>query len=487
MAKEHQSGGEGGDDAPRKCAMWMPKKRRFCATPALSNSMFCGNHRTVAGETRIPCPVDPSHTILEENAASHVKKCPATKQVRLSELQSYFSQRVNAGHESEECAIPSDLQDSNATAVDTCFQGDKSKSCAVKRTAIAAMSEHQFEDFVKRIEVAHEACSLGTEEDAFFQPPQCSKWWDPDRDRRLPFQEKHVSQQASLLGNLEAFGLLRAQGKKAEDDNKEKWVYVEFGAGRGYLSHMLCDSYGVSSVVLVERSAYKFKADRTLRQLLGVSVERLKTDIEDLRLQGVGSMQGRHFVAVSKHLCGPATDLTLRCCVNVNVDTGLHSKPGDQQQRLANFADPILEGIGIATCCHHLCQWKSYVNKEFFGKLGFSSVDFDMITWLTSWAVNQRGEHGHAELEFDNNSKKGAQGSVEALESVGQDKPQLSQTMINLDPRERSLLGRKCKDLLDHGRLLWLKQHGLDVKVVNYISSTITPENKLLLARKCYT
>lgn len=87
--------------------------------------------------------------------------------------------------------------------------------------------------------------------------------------RRLPFQEKHVSQQASLLGNLEAFGLLRAEcgsadGKQQQHDAKENWVYVEFGAGRGYLSHMLCDSYGVSSVVLVERSAYKFKVRLSL-------------------------------------------------------------------------------------------------------------------------------------------------------------------------------------------------------------------------------
>lgn len=24
---------------------------------------------------------------------------------------------------------------------------------------------------------------------------------------------------------------------------------------------------------------------------------------------------------------------------------------------------PIVDGLAIATCCHHLCQWKSYVSK----------------------------------------------------------------------------------------------------------------------------
>ena len=23
----------------------------------------------------------------------------------------------------------------------------------------------------------------------------------------------------------------------------------------------------------------------------------------------------------------------------------------------------VVDGLGIATCCHHLCQWKSYVSK----------------------------------------------------------------------------------------------------------------------------
>lgn len=79
------------------------------------------------------------------------------------------------------------------------------------------------------------------------------------------------------------------------------------------------------------------------------------------------------------------------------------------------------------------------------------------------------------------------QGSLEVLESVAQKKPLLFEIVSSLDSSQRGILGRKCKDLLDHGRLLWLDQHGLDVKIVMYISSTVTPENKLLLARKCYS
>lgn len=125
-------------------------------------------------------------TILEENVEAHVKKCPATKLSKLSELQSYFSQGVNAGCDGEDCHdTSSNLRDCNG-AVDTSVEGDKSPSSAVKRKAIAGLSEDQFREFVRRIEFAHEVCCLGTEDEEIYQPPQCSKWWDPDRDRFVP-------------------------------------------------------------------------------------------------------------------------------------------------------------------------------------------------------------------------------------------------------------------------------------------------------------
>lgn len=87
--------------------------------------------------------------------------------------------------------------------------------------------------------------------------------------RKLPFQEKHVLQQASILGNLEEFGVLRSDGavtvrKQLEDNGSSVYgndvpAVVEFGAGRGYLTQMLADCYGINKVILVERRSYKLK------------------------------------------------------------------------------------------------------------------------------------------------------------------------------------------------------------------------------------
>lgn len=122
--------------------------------------------------------------------AAHVKKCPSTKQSNFSERQAYFCQGVNSGCDGQELSVSSDLRDdSSAVFVDTSFQGGESRSSAAKRAAITGLSEDQFLEFVKRIEIAHEACCLGNDDEAFFQPPQCSKWWDPDRDRFVALPE----------------------------------------------------------------------------------------------------------------------------------------------------------------------------------------------------------------------------------------------------------------------------------------------------------
>ena len=72
-------------------------------------------------------------------------------------------------------------------------------------------------------------------------------------------------------------------------------------------------------------------------------------------------------VALSKHLCGCATDLALRC--------------------LANAGGPV-GGLCVACCCHHRCEWASYVAKEFVAdECGFDPDDFFYLTRMTTWAT----------------------------------------------------------------------------------------------------
>lgn len=85
----------------------------------------------------------------------------------------------------------------------------------------------------------------------------------------MPFQEKHVLQQASILGNLEDAGVIKSYGAGGIQNKQSSGngscvdddipAVVEFGAGRGYLTQMLADCYGIKKVFLVERKSYKLK------------------------------------------------------------------------------------------------------------------------------------------------------------------------------------------------------------------------------------
>lgn len=66
---------------------------------------------------------------------------------------------------------------------------------------------------------------------------------------------------------MESFDILQNQTNEAAvktvDSKPEVGIddlaVVEFGAGRGYLTQMLADCYGVRKVFLVERRSYKLK------------------------------------------------------------------------------------------------------------------------------------------------------------------------------------------------------------------------------------
>jgi tRNA:m4X modification enzyme len=51
-----------------------------------------------------------------------------------------------------------------------------------------------------------------------------------------------------------------------------------------------------------------------------------------------------------------------------------------------------IEGILIALCCHHRCDWSSYVGKDFLLKRGLTGDDFSILQGITSWAVCGTGK-----------------------------------------------------------------------------------------------
>lgn len=44
-------------------------------------------------------------------------------------------------------------------------------------------------------------------------------------------------------------------------------------------------------------------------------------------------------------------------------------------------------GLIIAFCCHHRCEYASYVGKEFLEQCGFTPNEFPVLCSIASWAT----------------------------------------------------------------------------------------------------
>ena len=85
-------------------------------------------------------------------------------------------------------------------------------------------------------------------------------------------------------------------------------------------------------------------------------------------------------------------DLTLRCLVSAKED------------------DPSckINGLIIAFCCHHRCEYSSYVGKNYLESCGFTSDEFPILCSIASWAT----------CGFEKATKASKEDSVEKQEQI---------------------------------------------------------------------
>ncbi|CAK9064130.1 unnamed protein product [Durusdinium trenchii] len=83
-----------------RCAYVVPNKGRRCRFPVVPGSVWCGAHREEGGEQsqkRIPCPLDPNHTVFQHRLKQHLKVCTKVRDQHVIEKQPFYKQGVNLG------------------------------------------------------------------------------------------------------------------------------------------------------------------------------------------------------------------------------------------------------------------------------------------------------------------------------------------------------------------------------------------------------
>jgi len=306
-----------------------------------TGSKYCGEHQSSSDPDRIPCPYDSKHTCSASKLERHLEICNSRP---ANNRPDYLVTGINKGDDTE-----------------------TDQEVGEKLTVNSVSDEHLLR-LIEKIKNTFDNFLANSIEDKHLEHSVLGE--ELSNKDYGPSVLKHHIQNSSLVGHLAEAGLLQSH-----------LTFVEFGSGRGSLSYWLCRALGqphTAGLVMIDRASPRHKLDSKMKELELKEMLRIKADIEDLDLSKVFD-KPENVVAVSKHLCGAATDLTLRC---------LTALPSEQ-----------LKGVMIALCCHHRCAWPPYVGKQFMAQQGFSAEDFSVLTSISSWATCGFGKNKQSESE----------------------------------------------------------------------------------------
>ncbi|XP_032278618.1 tRNA:m(4)X modification enzyme TRM13 homolog [Phoca vitulina] len=455
--------------AEGRCSYYVEKKKRFCRMVVAAGKRFCGEHAGAAEEEnarkRILCPLDPKHTVYEDQLAKHLKKCNSREKPK----PDFFIQDINAGLK-DGTEIPEQL------------------------VPISSLSEEQLENLIKKLRKASEGLNSTLKDQIMSHPALHDALNDPKNGDSAT---KHLKQQASILGNIEKLKLLGPRR-----------CFVEFGAGKGKLSHWvdiaLKDAEKVH-FILVEKVTTRFKVDGKHRKKNSV-FERLQIDIQHLCLNKIPllSKEKLPVVGIGKHLCGVATDLALRClvetyaasCEERNEEPLAKRIKNDKTEKEINTLakegneknvpekwSPVA-GIVIALCCHHRCDWRHYVGKEYFRALGLGAVEFHYFQRMSSWATCGMQKTSLEASNLTTKRKDKQNGDSEEHDDRGCRITDESTESVPgfLTVEEKKKIGHLCKLLIDQGRVEYLQQKGFSPALQYYTDPLVSLENVLLTA-----
>ncbi|KAL2089291.1 hypothetical protein ACEWY4_013979 [Coilia grayii] len=321
---------------PGRCAYFVERKKRYCKMVVGGGKAYCGEHANGdagSDRKRISCPLDDKHTVYEDSLAKHLKKCNSKEKPK----PLYYVKDINAGP-------------------------DWDKNAVSDKVSLADYSREDMEQLLQKLKLAVKGLSLPHRESISTHPALHDALNDP---KNGDFACKHLKQQASIVGNMASLDLLGSRR-----------CVVEFGAGRGKLSHWIRTALQEAQDVhflLVERSTTRFKVDGKNKGR-DCTFERMQVDIQHLDLSKVPLLQEKRLpvVGVGKHLCGSATDLALRCLLersswsedkdeedskdNVDDELPLRKTERGEGQAVAEWGGDWCAGVTVATvgdwCVH---------------------------------------------------------------------------------------------------------------------------------------
>lgn len=344
----------------------------------------------------VPCPLDQNHTVDKDKLDAHLMICNSRAPAI---LPPYIKYGINVDEPDDGQQDLFRLQDLSPEVMNPII--DKINDLYEKHIA-GNIKDITISHKILEVELANE--SYGAE------------------------KKKHLLQTSSILGIMEKENFLQP-----------KTCYIEFGAGKGTVSYWLARTISnleKSKVLLIDRESHRHKKDNRIRDRN--LIDRIRADIADLDLKGLSQQLDKcdSIFAISKHLCGAATDLTIKCIVQ-----------GSEE------AEKRIKGFLICVCCHHRCTWNTFVGKKFFVANGIDKSAFNIIIKMVSWFTCGDG--------------------INKLKSKNDEQLR----------HEHAKIGWKCKRLIDFARLNYAIENGYDCTMNYYADKATTLENVCLVGK----
>lgn len=405
--------------AEPSCKFFVQRKKRFCKMTVKRGNEYCGEHSIMLnlndnkGENgtgnRIPCPLDSAHTVYKRNLNKHLKICNSRPK---KHVEPYIVKDLNRGDGS--C----DVED---------FKLNEVPDDVIQEVA----------GIVNQIYSAHFSPESQLIQEMFRSHKVLDEELKSDTYGLETF--RHLKQTAALIGLADEFSFLQPNT-----------FFIEFGAGKGQLAYYLAkavENLPNTKVYLVDRASLRYKKDNSLEDR--DAVQRIRADIVDFSIAHLEQQSNttRKRIGVSKHLCGAATDLTLRCILN----GGNRNCP--------------TSGFIIALCCHHRCNWRDFCGRSFLEQYGINEYKFCLITKMASWFVCGTGMSRERRKEMEEK----ANNVVEALVDI--------EKANKLTREEKEQIGWRCKRVLDVARKMYMEEKGYTCSFKYYVSKEMTLEN----------
>lgn len=461
-----------------QCCYLVHHKQRLCNMARGPNSRYCGNHAFLTEEAkknktdeadhndavsdeRVPCPLDPSHTVFLHHLEMHLKKCNAKKYQDEVRSLPYYRHNCNGGevttsnndtHNNHNCEVQKIDLDALVAKVHRVFE----------RVELHPLIDIEESELQNQIDDSIRT-TLGKEQTSFKQT-------------------RHTEQDIAIVHQLIRNDLLTSDNYLAGQPNAAEQnstpnggnrnLFIEFGAGKGLLGLAVhvCDPQAY--LVFIERSSNRKKVDKTLNEKGFRLFERVRMDIRHCYVPCLPCVKSpvedatkpKLSTIIAKHLCGLASDLAIRS--------------------LSHYSSTSLSrrrGVGIATCCHHACSYVDYVGHQWLREQDITVGEFNILRCWSGWATVERT------AEYRRPKESGKNEAVEC-DQVEQEHaaPAVGESMRpkGLNHDEMADIGRKVKRIFDFGRIKYLREElNMDAKLVYYCDSKLSPECVMILAK----